>query len=188
MPQTAAQNDSNFNITSKYMKDKKFTVIGKWILDRRLGKPSMSGIFKAMDIPEETIKNHVEKDESMDIMCYFDLTDTHFKIKSLYIQDVDNEPRIEIIPLNKQISQGSKLTHVISNDPRKVVLKKSMSALCYCIEYVDVKEIVSLKDIEHIPEDYSESPEYLLQQTFKVKNHQSGNEHTAIRYYLPVDP
>lgn len=188
MPQTAAQNDSNFNITARYMKDKKYTVIGKWILDRRLGKPSMNGILQAMDIPEETIKMHVEKDESMDIMCYFDLTDTHFKIKSFYIQDVDNEPRIEIIPLDEEPPQGSESMYVSSDNPAKVVMKRCMSTVCGFTEYVDVKEIVTLKDVEHMPQDYPDSPDYLLQQTVNVKNHGSGKEHTTIRYYLPVDP
>lgn len=180
--------DSDFNLKPRYIEKKRSTVIGKWILDRRLGRPSMNGILQTMNLPQDEIEDHVKKDESMDIICHIDLTESHFKIRSFYVQDLDNQPRVEIIPIGKEIKEGSKTTLVTSNaEKNKVVMKKSMSTVCGFAEYHDTKEIVDPRSVRHIPEDFTESPEYYLLQTVTVKNHESRKEYTATRYYLPVE-
>ncbi len=186
-----AYDGADFNITSKYMEHRPCDVAGKWILDRRLGEPSMRGILNAMNLPQQTVESHVAKDESMDIMCHIYITDTQFKIRSFYIQSDENEARVEVMPLGKEIVEGTKKTLVKQESKSRVVMKRSMSTVCGFSEYEDSKEVVKFDDAVragHVPEEYTENPAILLQQIIKVENHEWKKQNTAIRYYVPVDP
>jgi hypothetical protein len=183
-----AVDDANFQLTSKYIKKNRGTLCNKWILDKRLGSPSLRGYFEAMNISKEMAESHVKKDEAMDIMCHIDLTTDVFKIRAFYIQDVENPPQILIAPLGKEQVEraGAKRTIYTSDSPSHVVMKRSMHTVTGYAEICDTKEVVYTHTIE-LPEGYTEQPEFMMRQTMTVENHESKKTHTIIRYYLPVD-
>jgi hypothetical protein len=184
------QSDLDFNITAKSIHKNRGSLYGKWILDKRLGSPCMRGCLEAMSIPTDLIDDHIKIDQN-DIMCHIDLSDTHIKIKSFYLQDYETPPKVVTLPLGIEVVQkhGAKRTLVTRTNPSRVIMKRSIMTYAGFIEYSDVKEIVSFANIEtaNIPRDYTDKPSLLMRQFVTIKNHESGKKHSLIRYYLPVE-
>lgn len=182
------ESDLDFNINAKSIHKNRGSLYGKWILDKRLGSPCMRGCLEAMSIPKDLIDDHVSKDQH-DIMCHIDLSDTHIKIKSFYLQDYETPPKAVTLPFGKEIveNHGAKRTLVTSTNPSRVIMKRSIMTHVGFIEYSDVKEIVSFANVETIPRDYTEKPSLLMRQFVTIVNHESGKKHSLIRYYLPVE-
>ena len=184
--------DSNldFNFTAKSLHKNRVSLYGKWILDKRLGSPCMRGCLEVMSIPKDLIGDHISKDQH-DIMCHIDLSDTHIKIKSFYLQDFETPPKVVTLPFGREIveNHGAKRTLVTSTstNPSRVIMKRSIMTHAGFIEYSDMKEIVYFANVENIPRDYTDRPSLLMRQSVSIMNHESGKKHSLIRYYLPVE-
>ena len=185
---TFAQDADCINITSKYLKKNKDSLCGVWILDRSLGNPSMKLCLEAINLPQEIIDAHIDKKEGMDVMCHINLTESHFKIRSFYIQDTETPPRVMNLPLGEEIVErhGGKRTLVTSKRRNQVEMKISMMTVSGFIEYWDTKELVPFTSIE-LPQDYPDRPERVMRQNVTLKNNDSGEKHSLVRYYLAVD-
>mmetsp|Transcript_6813 Transcript_6813/g.7732 ORF Transcript_6813/g.7732 Transcript_6813/m.7732 type:complete len:165 (+) Transcript_6813:190-684(+) len=160
---------------------------GLWILDKRVGAQSMHGFFETMSIPDELIQNHLEVDKKFDTMLEIRMTSTELKMKSYYLQDVDNKPYELLVPFEKEVleNDNTKRTFITCDRKNRIVMKKSICTLTCCAEVCDTKEIVLTKTL-NLPEDVCEGPE-MMRHSIKVKNFKTGKENTTIRYFLPLE-
>ena len=184
------EDDIKIDLSTKYLSKNLYSLNGRWILDKRLGTPSIKGFLEVMSAPPDIVDDYLRKDSKRDILCEINISESCLKIRSYQIEDIENTPRVKCFPFNEEIVErnGAKRTTVTSLNLRHVVIETNMISACGYVEYSDTKELVS-KSVVSFPESYDDyEPELLMRQIVTMKNYESGKTHSLERYYLYVDP
>jgi len=156
---------------------RRLTLTGTWILDKKRGEPSMRGYLETMGVSELAIVAHEKGEADHDTENVITLTDETYKIKKTSrVNDLEEE-----LILGKECTKilppgdREKWTLATSDGPCHVCVQTRMPTMNGLAEVTDIKRVLE-----------NESPEgIIMMQELTIKNVAANKRHTTTRFYLP---
>jgi hypothetical protein len=148
---------------------------GTWILDKSRGEPSMRGFLETMGVSEFAIEAHDKGESDHDTINIIHFDEEYFKIKKLS----------RVTNLELELKLGVEFAQALPGDRVKTVVATS-DCPGQCVSIVSrmptMNGMATVNDNKTLKR---EGNKLVLVQTLLIRNEQTGQENTTVRYFLP---
>ena len=148
---------------------------GTWILDKRRGNPSMRGYLETMGVTEFAIEAHEKGEAEHDTINIIEFDEEYFKIKKIS----------RVTDLELELKLGEEFTQTLPGDRVKTVVATSD---CPGESVNIVSRMPTINGMAMVTDNKilrREGNTLVMVQTLVIRNEQSGQENTTVRFFVP---